>query len=74
MATKITSKGQITLPKPIRERLGVRPGDAVEFVTEGGEVKIRKVLGTNPFARYRGYLEDLAGQDPDRLLTRLRGD
>lgn len=28
----ITSKGQVTLPKPVRERLGVKPGDRVEFV------------------------------------------
>ncbi|VAW88704.1 COGs COG2002 [hydrothermal vent metagenome] len=28
----ITSKGQITIPKSVRERLGVSPGDRVEFV------------------------------------------
>ena len=28
----ITSKGQITIPKPVRQRLGVNPGDRVEFV------------------------------------------
>jgi len=28
---RITSKGQITIPKPVRERLGVEPGDAPEF-------------------------------------------
>jgi AbrB family looped-hinge helix DNA binding protein len=30
----ITSKGQLTLPKEIRERLGVRQGDRVEFRTD----------------------------------------
>ena len=28
----ITSKGQITIPKPVRQRLGVNPGDRVEFI------------------------------------------
>ena len=28
----ITAKGQITIPKPVRQRLGVHPGDRVEFV------------------------------------------
>lgn len=30
-ASTITSKGQITLPKSVRERLGVRPGDRIAF-------------------------------------------
>lgn len=29
---RITSKGQVTIPKKIRERFGVKPGDIVEFV------------------------------------------
>ena len=37
----LTSKGQLTLPKPIRERLNVRPGDRVEFrLTEEGQVMV----------------------------------
>lgn len=42
MATAtLTSKGQITLPKVVRERLGVEAGDRVEFVeTEPGVYKV----------------------------------
>lgn len=36
----ITSKGQTTLPKPIREALGVRPGDRVRYVILDNEVRI----------------------------------
>lgn len=38
MATAVlTSKGQITIPKPVRDRLGVETGDRVEFIEmEGG--------------------------------------
>ncbi|MGN6201050.1 MAG: AbrB/MazE/SpoVT family DNA-binding domain-containing protein [Solirubrobacterales bacterium] len=42
---KITSKGQVTIPKEIREEFGLLPGTEVEFVPEGGEVKVRKVEG-----------------------------
>jgi len=43
MAT-VTSKGQITLPKEIRDALGVSPGDRVEFVREdSGKVLVRPV-------------------------------
>ena len=31
MATTLTTKGQVTIPKPIRDRLGIGPGSAVEF-------------------------------------------
>lgn len=31
MSTRLTSKGQVTIPKPVREHLGLGPGDAVEF-------------------------------------------
>lgn len=43
--SKITAKGQITLPKEVRERHGLKPGDRVEFVEENGRtwVKARNV-------------------------------
>ena len=31
MATKVTQKGQVTIPKPIRDHLGIGPGSKVEF-------------------------------------------
>ena len=31
MATTVTSKGQVTIPKPVRDRLGIEAGSAVEF-------------------------------------------
>lgn len=38
----ITSKGQLTLPKAIRDRLHVNPGDTVEFVIEdSGQIHVR---------------------------------
>lgn len=38
---KVTSKGQITIPKNIREKLNIKPGDKVNFIVDNeGEVKI----------------------------------
>lgn len=74
MATaRVTSKGQITIPKAVRDRLGLRVGDEVEFVEEDGFVRLRKQVGDSPFARYRGHLEQLRGSDPDGLIEELRG-
>lgn len=40
VTAKITSKGQITLPREVREKLGLESGDSVRFEIEGGEVKV----------------------------------
>ncbi len=41
---KLSSKGQITLPKPVREALGVGPGDQVRFLILGDQVRIVKPI------------------------------
>lgn len=37
---RVTSKGQVTIPKPIRDHLGIKPGSEVEFVQEAGVVRL----------------------------------
>jgi AbrB family looped-hinge helix DNA binding protein len=39
----VTEKGQVTIPKPIREAAGVRPGTEVQFALEGGRIVITPV-------------------------------
>lgn len=43
LESKITSKGQTTLPKPVRQALGVNPGDRVRYEVDGDDVRIRAV-------------------------------
>lgn len=70
---KVTAKGQVTIPKEVRERLGLNPGDEVEFVEDKGTFHLRRRVASSPFEKYRGYLKDLAGQDPDELVEQMRG-
>jgi len=70
---KITTKGQVTIPKDIRQQLGVQPGDEIDFVPENGVVRVEKIIRDNPFEKYRGYFKDLAGQDVDELIEEMRG-
>jgi len=70
---KITVKGQVTIPKEVRQRLGLRPGDELEFVADCGRFAIKKHLQASPFAFYRGYLKGLASHDPDELVSEIRG-
>ena len=39
---RITSKGQVTIPKAIREKLGVRPGDDIGFREDGQDIIVEK--------------------------------
>lgn len=71
---KLTSKGQITIPKEVRTRLGLRSGDELEFVEEPDGYKLRKRLATSPFARWRGHLKHLAGRTTDELMEEMRGE
>ena len=51
----LTSKGQITLPRKVREHLGVSTGDVVDFIIDGtGEVRVR--AGDVDVAELRGLL------------------
>jgi AbrB family looped-hinge helix DNA binding protein len=51
---KITSKGQITVPRAIRKALGVGPGDTLLFEGDKTGVRVRPVRSTSPFAKYKG--------------------
>ena len=51
---KLTSKGQITVPRDIRRRLGVRAGDKLEFEDKGEVVQVKAVRDGSVFEKYRG--------------------
>jgi AbrB family looped-hinge helix DNA binding protein len=71
--TKVTSKGQITVPKEVREKLGLAPGDELEFIELDGEYHVRRRIRQSPFKRYRGYLQRLQGRDSDEIVKEMRG-
>jgi len=54
IVAKVTSKGQITIPKEIRERLGVHPGEDVGFEEKNNLLVICKVVTRSPFDKWVG--------------------
>jgi AbrB family looped-hinge helix DNA binding protein len=72
--SRMTSKGQITVPKEVRRQMGLRPGDQVEFVQEDGTFRLRKKIDKEVLAKWRGYLKDhLGGKTTDELIEEMRG-
>ncbi len=58
----ISSKGQLTVPQEIRKRLGLEPGDRVEFVVEKDCTVIRPArTEDNPFTRFIGIAGPFPG-------------
>jgi AbrB family looped-hinge helix DNA binding protein len=76
MPATVTSKGQVTIPKQVRDLLGIGPGSVIDF--ERGPdgrivlVKVGKKARPNRFARLRGH----AGKGPstDEIMAMTRGE
>ena len=80
MTTTVTTKGQVTIPKAIRDFLGLTPGSQVVFeYGPGGDVVLRPAGGPRParpgrsrFARLRSASAQ-RGMTTDQLMNLLRG-
>lgn len=76
VTAKITSKGQITLPKEVREKLGLVSGDTVRFEIEAGEVRVypernfdfATLIGVAPLSEAWDALS------ADEVIENLRGE
>ncbi|HET6180307.1 MAG TPA: AbrB/MazE/SpoVT family DNA-binding domain-containing protein [Candidatus Sulfotelmatobacter sp.] len=76
-SSTISSKGQVTVPQEIRNRLGLTTGDRVDFVIEGERTVIRPARSeTNPFEKYRGILGTFPGgkKEINAWIDDLRND
>jgi antitoxin PrlF len=51
---KITSKGQITVPKQVRASLGVGAGDRIRFIRDDHGIHVVPVADEDVFEQYRG--------------------
>jgi antitoxin PrlF len=72
---RMTSKGQVTIPKRVRDYLGLKPGSEIEFVVVGdGQVGLKTKTNAE-----KGRFDDLVGtldlgMTTDEFMRMLRGD
>jgi AbrB family looped-hinge helix DNA binding protein len=73
MANNVTSKGQVTIPKKVRERLGIAAGSAVAFeLTDAGDVVLRRVArggGRRPVRPPKSRFAKLRGRATVKMRT-----
>jgi AbrB family looped-hinge helix DNA binding protein len=77
---RVTSKGQVTIPIAVREKLGILPNTEVEFEVHGNTARLVKVSakraggrGANVVARLRGTADVKMSTDEILALTRKPG-
>ena len=71
MHAVVAERGQVTIPKAIRERLGIGPHTVLDFAAEGGRLMAVKVTPVDPVAAVTGCLR--TGRTTDQLMEELRG-
>ena len=70
---RVTAKGQVTIPKDIREKLGIIPETSIDFVEDNGRFYITKTTRfkpTNRFQKFRGIATAQMTTDEILRLTR----
>jgi antitoxin PrlF len=76
MPVTVTTKGQVTIPKPVRDRLGIKPGNAVEFqLAPDGNVVLVKRGASRRHSRFEA-LRGRAGKGltTDEIMALTRGE
>lgn len=81
MNTRLTidKAGRIVIPKPLREKLHLEPGDSLEMESSGEQITLRPVRGTGPLTKEHGVWVFRAGQPllasaTDAMLQQLRDE
>jgi len=73
MQTTLTVKGQVTIPIRIRRRLGLVPGQILEFTEDAGFVKMCKAVSREQMESVRGCLATRLNESVDAYLDTTRG-
>ena len=74
MSTLVTTKGQVTIPKKLRDRYGIRPGALIDFVAGADGIQLRKVVKKGGKGVLGCLKNELSGLSISALLDDLRAE
>jgi AbrB family looped-hinge helix DNA binding protein len=72
MEATVAERGQITLPKAVRDALGLTKGTKLKVELEGGRIVLRKEV-SDTLSKLRGRLKLPPGVTTDGIMRELRG-
>jgi len=72
MNAVMSEKGQVTIPKELRDKLGLKPGTVLEFGSAQGVLTARKKVAEDVFEKWRGRGKLPAGKNTDDYLHIIR--
>ena len=72
MKSVVSEKGQVTIPKALRHKLGIEPGTVLDFEDKQGVLVARKQTEENVIRKWRGHARLPGGMDVDTYLKRSR--
>ena len=71
MKAKVAERGQVTIPKALRERLGIVPGTVLDFIEEQGRLIAQKTEAVDAVDQVFGRLG--RGRNTDDIIKEIRG-
>lgn len=72
MNAVVAERGQVTIPKRFRDRLGIGPSTVVDFEEVKGRLVLSKVVGADPVSKVMGCLRNK--RKSDDIIRELRGE
>jgi len=73
MNAVLSEKGQVTIPKSLRDDLGLVPGSVLDFTEDEGRIIVKKIVEENPISAWRGKGRLPAGKSVTEYLRIARG-
>jgi antitoxin PrlF len=71
MKSVLSDRGQVTIPKEIRDRLGLKPGVVLDFTENDGKLVVTKVVSNDSIEESYGILK--LGRTTSQVMSELRG-